>query len=140
MIKEHIKLSKEDRGKLEEITSKGNHPARVYKRAMGLLEMGKGKTLQEVSEMLGVSYVTVSKWKDKYRSEGLSFLHDKARPGRPPEIDGMQRAKITALACSQPPEGHSRWDLRLLADKVVELEYCEEISHTHVGRILKKMS
>ena len=65
MIKEHIKLSKEDKEKLEEITSKGKQPARVYKRALGLMEMEKGKTLQEVSEMLGVSYVTVSKWKDK---------------------------------------------------------------------------
>ncbi|MBI4851448.1 MAG: helix-turn-helix domain containing protein [Acidobacteria bacterium] len=140
MKKEHIKLNKEDREKLEEITSKGKHRARVYKRAQGLIEMGKGKTLQEVSEMLGVSYVTISNWKDKYKSEGLEFLQDKKRPGRPPEIDGMQRAKITALACSQAPLGHARWDLRMLAEKVVELGYCEEISHTHVRNILKKTS
>jgi putative transposase len=53
-------------------------------------------------------------------------------------IDGLQRAKITALACSEAPEGHSQWSLRLLADKIVELAYCEHISHSEVGIILKK--
>ena len=58
--------------------------------------------------------------------------------GRPIEIDGQQRAKITALACSQPPEGYAQWSLRLLADKAIELGYVEEISHTEVRKILKK--
>lgn len=53
-------------------------------------------------------------------------------------IDGKQRAMITALACSEAPEGHGRWSLRLLADKIVELNYCDSISHEHVSRILKK--
>ena len=53
-------------------------------------------------------------------------------------IDGQQRAKITALACSEPPEGYGQWSLRLLADKAVELGYVEEISHTAVRKILKK--
>ena len=65
-------------------------------------------------------------------------LHDLPRSGRPVEIDGEQRAKITALACSDPPEGYARWSIRLLADKAVELEYCEHISHTTVRKILKK--
>lgn len=71
---------------------------------------------------------------------GLQCLHDKARSGRPIVIDGKQRAKVTALACSAAPEGHARWGLRLLADKVVELGYCDSISHTQVGNILKKTS
>ena len=66
------------------------------------------------------------------------MLHDKPRSGRPIEIDGGQRAKVTALACSDAPTGHSRWALRLLADKAVELGYCEHLSHTQVKTILKK--
>jgi hypothetical protein len=66
------------------------------------------------------------------------MLEDQPRSGRPIQISGEQRAKITALACSKPPEGYARWNLRLLADKVVELGYCEAISHTEVANILKK--
>jgi hypothetical protein len=71
---------------------------------------------------------------------GLRCLEDAPRSGRPVVISGEQRAQITALACSDAPEGHARWDLRLLADKIVELNICETISHTHVGNILKKTS
>ena len=67
-------------------------------------------------------------------------MEDLPRPGRPIEIDGTQRAKITALACSEPPQGRAKWGLRLIAEKIVELGYCEEISHMQVGRILKKTS
>jgi len=81
---------------------------------------------------------TLSKWAAKYRETGLQVLQDQPRSGRPVEIDGNQRAKITALACSDPPEGYACWTLRLLADKVVELEYCDHISHTEVAAILKK--
>jgi hypothetical protein len=66
------------------------------------------------------------------------MLFDQPRSGRPPEIDGAQRAKVTALACSDPPAGYARWSLRLLADKAVELAYVEHISHTQVAEILKK--
>jgi putative transposase len=65
-------------------------------------------------------------------------LEDAPRSGRPIEIDGLQRAKVTALACSEAPAGHARWSLRLLADKVVELGYCKRISHVQVDKILKK--
>lgn len=68
----------------------------------------------------------------------LNYLSDKPRTGRPIVISGDERAKITALACSKAPEGHSNWTLRLLADKVIELGICQELSHTYVGEILKK--
>jgi putative transposase len=82
----------------------------------------------------------VGSWAKRYSEEHLQMLHEKPRSGRPIEIDGRQRAKITALACSQPPTGHSRWNLRLLADKAVELDYCDHISHTQVSQILQKTS
>jgi len=66
------------------------------------------------------------------------MLEDQPRPGRPIQITGDQRAKVTALACSEPPEGYARCNLRLLAGKAVELGYCEQISHTEVANILKK--
>lgn len=138
MEKTHVKLSTQEREYLELLISKGQLPAKVFKRATGLLELDRGKTLAGVAETLGVNYVTVAAWRDKYKEQGLKCLEDAPRSGRPILIDGLQRAKITALACSEPPEGHARWSWRLLADKVVELGYCEEISSTHVGHILKK--
>ncbi len=140
MKKQHVKLKKADLRKIEEILSKGSLKSRVYKRATGLKALDNGQTYQEVSKLLGVSYQAVSSWAKKYKSEGLAFLKDKPRSGRPLEIDALQQAKITALACSDPPEGHTKWTLRLLADKLVELEYCEHISHNQVGLILKKMN
>jgi transposase len=91
-----------------------------------------------VAATLGINYNTVAHWRDGYHEAGLKCLQDKPRSGRPLVIDGKKRAKITALACSKAPEGHARWGLRLLADKVVELGYCESISHTQVSHILKK--
>ena len=140
MKKQHVKLSAKDRAYLESLISKGKLPAKIFKRATGLLELDRGKTLTDVAETLAVSYVTVGSWRDKYKEQGLNCLEDAPRSGRPPEIDGNLRAKITALACSEAPEGHAKWSLRLLAEKLVEAEYCEKISHTHVGRVLKKMS
>jgi transposase len=138
VIKEHIKLSDADFQYLQKLLTKGQLPARVFRRATGLLQLQQGKTLIEVAANLGVSRVAVSRWRDGYEEHGLKCLQEAPRSGRPIKIDGRQRAKITALACSQAPEGHGKWSLRLLAEKVVELGYCQEISHTQVGNVLKK--
>jgi len=140
MKKQHVKLSKADRNYLVSLLAKGKLRARMFKRATALLELDRGKTLQAVAATLGVDYNTVAAWRDNYKEQGLKCLEDAPRSGRPIEIDGLQRAKITALACSDAPEGHARWNLRLLADKVVELGFCKSISHTQVGAILKKTS
>lgn len=140
MKKQHITLSSPDQKYLESLIAKGKLPAKKFKRATGLLELNRGKTYQAVAETLGVSHVTVSAWRQSYQQQGLKCLEDAPRSGRPIVIDGKQRAKITALACSEAPKGHARWALRLLADKVVELGYCQKISHTQVGKILKKTS
>lgn len=135
-----VALSSTDRQYLEALLRKGQMGARQFKRATGLLELDRGKRIGEIAQTLDVTRETVSQWAKRYGQEGLQMLHDKARSGRPIEIDGVQRAKLTALACSQPPLGHSRWNLRLLADKAVELDYCEHVSHTQVHQILKKTS
>jgi putative transposase len=138
MKKQHIQLSETDREYLEKLVSSGELAVRVYRRAIGLLELDRGKSYQEVANTLDVHHNTVSTWAKKYKIEGISSIQDKPRSGRPIEIDGRQRAKITALACSEPPEGYAKWSLRLLADKAVALEYCEHISHSEVRDILKK--
>jgi len=140
MQKEHIKLSHKDHDFLTALLAKGQSTARLFKRATALLELHRGKTLTAVAQTLQVTSYTVSIWRDSYNTTGLAFLHDKPRSGRPPLIDGLQRAKVTALACSSPPEGRARWTLRLLADKAVELGFCENLSHTESRRILKKMT
>ena len=138
MKKQHIILNEEDRSYLENLIGKGSQAAKKYKRALALLELNRGHTFTRVAQTVNVTIQTVSTWAKKYKESGLECLSDKPRSGRPKEIDGITRAQITALACSEAPAGYSEWSLRLLAEKTVELEYIQSISHTEVGRILKK--
>jgi len=138
MKKQHVQLSASDQQYLEQLIRKGKLAAKVYRRAVALLELNRGKTYTAVAASLGVTIPTVSSLSAKYAQIGLQALYDRPRSGRPIEIDGPARAKITALACSAPPAGYAHWSLRLLADKAVELGYCETLSHTQVKNILKK--
>jgi putative transposase len=138
MKKQHLKLTETDNQYLTEISSKGQIKARVMRRAIALLQLNQGATLQKVAETLGVNDNTVAIWRDNYLQDGLNFLTDLPRSGRPIVFDGEQRAKITALACSETPDGRAKWSLQLLADKAVELELVESISPSKVEEILKK--
>ena len=138
MKKEHVILTNGHRTYLQNLIKKGNLSAKTYKRALALLELDRGRTFTEVAAMVGVVHQTPSTWATKYKESGLEFLIDKPRTGRPTVINGLQRAKITALACSDPPEGYERWSLRLLADKAIELKLVESISYGEVRLILKK--
>lgn len=138
MKKAHVHLSDVHRTYLQDLLKQGSLAARTYKRALALLELDRGRTFTEVAQIVGVVIQTVSTWATKYKQSGLDFLTDQSRPGRPTVIDGLQRAKVTALACSDPPEGYERWSLRLLADKAVELELVDSISYGGVRLILQK--
>jgi putative transposase len=138
MPKSHIILSEADQGELTSLLHRSDLKSKVFKRVTALLELNKGKSIEEVRKVLGLCYPTLAKLIDHYQQSGLECLKDTKQPGRPTFIDGKQRAMITALACSEAPEGHGRRTLRLLADKVVEPGYCEQISHEYVGQILKK--
>ena len=138
MKKQHIQLSESERTQLQKLLNQSSLPARKFKRVLAILELDRGRTLTAVAQTVGATIQSVSSWASKYRELGLVGLDDKPIPGRPVTISGEERAKITALACSEAPEGYSQWSLRLLAEKAVELELVEEISHTHVNRILKK--
>ena len=138
MKKSHIALPEADKLELDNFLSKGKQSVRAQKRAHALLLLNQNKTYQEVSDSLGITYATVLTWAKKYRALGLDFLQEKPRSGRPIGINGEEMAKITAIACTKAPEGYGRWSLRLLADRIVELEILPEISHSKVGQILKK--
>lgn len=138
MQKAHVKLTESDHCYLTTLLSKGQLSSRCFRRATALLELHRGRTLDQVAKTLAVHPVTVANWRDAYQEVGLQCLQDKARQGRPVNIDGRSRAQITALACTSPPQGRARWTLRLLADKAVELGYCQTLSHTQARTILKK--
>src|SRR4051794_29851216 len=119
MNKHHVELTKADRAALETLVSQGAASVRTLKRALGLLALNKGATLTAVAKHQQVTLQTVGHWRDGYATHGLACLEDAPRSGRPVQIDGAQRAQLTALACSTPPVGHSQWSLRLLAEKIV---------------------
>ena len=136
-----IKLPKNELRSLTTIIKRGATSARTQTRARILDLLHRQQHPAAISSVLQVSPQTVFNVKRRYLAAGFdAALFDQPRSGRPIRIDGAQRAKITALACSAPPEGHARWSLRLLADKAVELQLCEAVSQNAVKEILKKTS
>lgn len=136
-------LSKEQRREVEQLIRTGEVPARTHTRARILLlsdrSQGQKRTDQEVASAALCSKGTVVQVRRRLVSGGLAHaLYDKGWPGAKPKLTGELEAKLTVLACSQPPAGHARWTLRLLADEMVELGYIEEISHVTVREWLKK--
>jgi transposase len=132
-------LSSSETRSLKNILARGTTLARTLSRARILDLLHRQKQPADIDDMLQVSPQTIYNVKRRYLTGNLqAALFDQPRSGRPIEISGSQRAKITALACSTPPEGRARWTLRLLADKAVELGHCQRLSHTKVRHILKK--
>ena len=124
---------------MKTLFSGGSGSNRKHNRARILDLLERNKSAAEIAALLDCSSTTVYNVKQRYQREGLeSALTEKPRSGKPPRISGESRARITALACSDAPEGHARWTLRLLADKAVELGFIDSISHNHVGELLKK--
>lgn len=134
-----LKLKAKDRDQLISIIRKGSEKARKITRCRILLLSNDGESQSTIAKMLKLTNRTVRNICKRYLKEGLmGAIEEKPRPGQPCIFDGKARAKITALACSQAPEGRSRWSLNLLSDKAVELGIVESISHMQVHRILKK--
>ncbi len=138
-VKNPVTLKPKDRKLLKQLVSKGSEQARKITRCRILLLADEGRTDTQIIEALQVARNTVRTVRSRYLQEGLqAAINERPRTGAPKKFDGRLKAKITALACSEPPEGRSRWTLRLLADKAVELEITDSISHQTVKRILKK--
>ena len=141
-----VELAPAERVRLKQLISKGKASAKVMLKARILLkvdqgEHGQGWSDERVCEALDTNISMVTRVRAKLVTEGLdAVLTRKQRQTPPiqPIFDGEKQAQLTALACSAPPAGHARWSLRLLADKVVELEIVERAHFNTVGRALKK--
>ena len=135
-----ISLKEEERKELKQYLRKGKSSARSLTRARILLLADEGLDDEKIAGALKVSKSTISRIRTRYCESGLDLaLHEKARSGAPPKIDSRIEAQLTLLACSEPPDGRSRWTVRLLADRLVEMDIVDSISHMSVQRLLKKM-
>lgn len=142
--KYRVQLSAEERGKLQAIVRKGK--AAAYKRlnAQMLLKADEGEggpawKDKDIAETFEASIRTVERLRERLFSRGFDNCLERAKgAGRKRKLDGNQEAELIVLTCSEPPEGRARWTLRLLADRMVELEYVDAISHEAVRRVLKK--
>ena len=134
-----IKLSDEDRDRLEQMTRKGSLKARQFKRAMILLKADEGLSDPQIMAALNVSRPCVERIRKRFVADGIErALNEDPRPGQKRKLDGRAEATLIATACTEAPEGHAHWTLRLLADKLVKLEVVDAISYETVRRTLKK--
>jgi hypothetical protein len=146
-IKYVVKLSTEERERLQALISSGKRSAQLITKARVLLkadvsEAGEGWTDREIASALDASINTVASARRQLVEEGFeATLLRKYNPNsaRPRIFDGAAEAKLIALACSPAPEGFARWSLRLLEEKVVELNIVEKVSDNTIGRTLKKI-
>jgi putative transposase len=138
-IRRIIQLSKTDYSSLTNILSGGESSARRQTRARILDLLHRGKSPVKIAELLRVAPGTIYNVQNRYLAEGLqAALTDKPRSGKPSVISGLEKARLTALACADAPSGHARWTLRLLAAEAVTQGLVSRISHKTVGEILKK--
>lgn len=141
-----VRLSAEERGRLEALRSKGKIPARRLTKALILLkadvsDAGEGWSDSEIIRALDTNKSMVYGVRKQLVEEGLDAVLSRKARATPPVariFDGEKEARLIALACSRPPQGFARWSLRLLEAKVVELEIVERASDSTIGRVLKK--
>jgi len=142
-----VTLTQEERSTLLSFTKKGKHSSRKVIHSLILLNSDEGdfseaprSTNKAIAEHLQVGERMVERIKRRFVEEGIeSALEDKPSEREyKRKADGDLEARLIALSCSQAPEGFARWSLRMLADKAVELEYVDSISHETVRRVLKK--
>lgn len=145
MPRYRIHLTREEVSELQTIIKKGSRTAQSFRVAYILLNCDEGEysdkaTNEEIRKILKVSDRTIERAKKRFMEEGLEAVLERRPTTREYDrkIDGDLEARLVALCCSEPPEGRSKWSLRLLAEKLVELNYVDSISHVSVGDILKK--
>jgi transposase len=134
-----INLTDREREELIRLTTTGRHAARKVMHARILLKADERLKDEKIAEHLDVSVRTVERVRQRCALEGITAaLNPRKRPPGKPKLDGEAEARLVQLACSEPPDGRQRWTLQLLADKLVELEVVDSISHETVRRRLKK--
>jgi putative transposase len=138
---EFIQLLEDDKTTLDKFIRTGKHGSRSLTRARTLMMNHNGVSLSAIALHLGISYASASTTRSRYKAEGLAFaLTDKPRSGAPPKINAKLEAQVTAIVCSDAPEGRVRWTLELLQDEILQLNYVESISKESVRTILKKVN
>jgi len=136
-----INLNDEERQTLLSMTRKGKIKARQFKRAMILLKADEGLSDPEIMAALNVSRPCVERIRKRFVSDSIErALNEDPRPGQKRKLDGRAEATLIATACTEAPEGHEHWTLRLLAGKLVELGVVDTVSYETVRRTLKKTS
>ena len=142
-----VKLSEEERDRLNTLIHAGKHPARQLTRARILLkadssEAGDGWSDSQIATALDTSVDTVARTRQQLVEGFEAVLVRKHSPAsaRTRIFDGAAEAKLIALACSEPPKGRKRWTLQLLEEQVVELKIVDRASDNTIGRMLKKTS
>ena len=140
-----VRLKAEERKALEKLVRSGENKARVITRSRILLMADRNqkshKTQEQIKQALEISNSTVSATCRRYAAQGLvAALGEKPRPGAKPIITGEVEARITSMVCSDPPQDHARWTLRLIQKELIRLEVVVTISHVAVGNVLKKMN
>ena len=137
-----VKLSPEEREDLQAMIASGKHSAKKVLRGRVLLKADDSWADREIAEALEIHVITIERMRQQFVEEGFeSFMtRRKSRRKYLRKLDGKQEAQLTTISCSQPPEGRARWTLRLLADRMVQLDYVESVSHETVRQVLKKMS
>lgn len=145
MKKYIVELTNDERRQLRELVLKGKAAAYKIKHANILLktdqaEGGSAWTDLQIVEAFGCHEDTVANVRKRFVCDGFEAAVDRRREGvgRPPKIDGDVEAKITMIACSDPPEGRERWTVRLIAEELVKLEVVDSCSATTVFRKMKK--
>jgi transposase len=141
-----VTLRAEERGELEAITHKGSHQSQKVINALILLNCDEGEFNghrtrgEDVANILRISMRKIDRVKKRFVEEGLDAALGRQQSQRIYErkADGELEAHLVAMSCGEPPEGFARWSLRLLADRAVELEYADSLSHETVRRVLKK--
>ena len=140
-----VHLTAAERQELEALVSCGRAPARSQTHARILLKadqssLGPGWKNAQIAEAFEVSELTVTRVRKRWTQGGVATATQrKVQENRKaPRLDGAQEAHLIALTCSAPPEGYKRWSLRLLADRMVQLEYADQVSHETVRQVLKK--
>ena len=139
-----VRLTGDQRDALDRLIRTGSHPAAMRRRAAILLKADADGpdawTDEEVADHLETSRMTVMRVRQQFAAEGLdATLHRKKPTGRQyRKLDGQQEARLVALACSKAPEGHARWTMKLLAERLVELEVVQSIDPATVWRTLQK--
>ncbi len=147
MKKYIVTLTKDERKNLGGLTSKGQHRSQKILNALILLGCDEGKFQKkrsinkEIAKVLNISMKKIDRVKKRFVEDGLDITLNGRKGSRlyAKKADGDFEAHLVALSCSDPPKGFARWSLRLLADRVIELNYIDSVSHETIRRVLKKM-